>query len=332
VAHLDFTNPEAVHWWQWLTTSILTELGLDGWMQDGGDEAPEDGVYFSGVSGTAARNAYPGAYASATRIAAVGARPDYVSFMRAGFAGSQRHTPLTWPCDNVFSWSQRDGMPAALRATLSGSVSGFPFWAPDVGAYSGCGGGGSADEELWIRWVQLGALHPVMRDHLGSKCETAVDLWSTPATVAAFRQYASLHQRLVPYIYRSAVQAVETGRPVMRPVALVSPDDPHASGDEFTYLLGDDLLVAPVVAPGARRRQLFLPDGEWIDWWEGRRYRGPSVATVPAPLDRIPLFVRAGATLPLEAMDGRLGRGTVEAGIKAGVSGFSDSSILDERR
>lgn len=240
-ALLDFTNPEAVHWWQGLTTSILADLGLDGWMQDGGDEAPENGVYFSGVGGTAARNGYPAAYARATHEAATRAKPDYVSFMRAGFVGSQRHTPLTWQCDTAFSWSAQRGMPATLRAALSGSVSGFPFWAPDIGGYYGCGEGGTSDEELWIRWLQLGALHPVMRDHLGDKCDRAIDLWSTPATIAAFRRYATLHQRLVPYVYGLALEAVEQGRPLMRPVALVSPNDRRAWRDEFTYLLGDDL-------------------------------------------------------------------------------------------
>jgi len=190
-----------------LTTSILVDLGFDGWMQDGGDDAPEDGVYGSGTTGPAARNSYPVAYARATRLAAIEARPDYVSFMRTGFAGSQRYTPVAWPCDNVFSWSPREGMPAALRASLNGSLSGIPFWAPDIGGYFGCGLGGEADHELWIRWAQLGALHPIMRDHLGDKCRTAVDVWTTPATLDAFRRYATLHQRLVPYLYRAAVEA-----------------------------------------------------------------------------------------------------------------------------
>ncbi len=311
-ALVDFTNPRAVAWWQGLVTSILTDLGFDGWMQDGGDEAPEDGIYFSGVSGTAARNAYPIAYARAARDAAMRVRPDYVSFMRTGFAGSQSHTPVVWPCDNVFSWSRRDGMPAGLRAALSGSLSGFPFWAPDIGGYFGCGRGGEADEELWIRWVQLGALHPIMRDHLGDKCRRAVDLWNTSATVAAFRLYAGLHQRLVPYLYGLALQAAESGRPVMLPVALGSPDDPRAYRDEFTYLLGDDLLVAPVVEPGARQRRLFLPEGEWVDWWERRRYRGPDLVTVAAPLERIPLFIRAGSILPLADPSGSLTRQSAE--------------------
>jgi alpha-glucosidase (family GH31 glycosyl hydrolase) len=91
-------------------------------------------------------------------------------------------------------------------------------------------------------------------------------------------------------------------------VALASPGDARAVQDEFTYLLGDDLLVAPVVAPGARERRLFLPDGEWVDWWEGQRFRGRAVVTVAAPLNRIPLFVRAGAIIPLADGSGRLTR------------------------
>jgi alpha-glucosidase (family GH31 glycosyl hydrolase) len=147
-----------------------------------------------------------------------------------------------------------------------------------------------------------------MRDHLGYKCRWALDLWTTPATIAAFRQYAELHQRLVPYLYGLAVDASMRGFPLMRPVALISPDDPRAYEDEFTYLLGGDLLVAPVMEPGARQRRLFVPEGEWIDWWEGKRYRGPAVITVAAPQDRIPLLVRTGAILPLAPPSGSLTR------------------------
>lgn len=121
----------------------------------------------------------------------------------------------------------------------------------------------------------------------------------------------------------------------MRPVALVSPQDPRAHRDEFTYLLGEDLLVAPVVDPGARERRLFVPAGEWVDWWDGRRYRGPAVVTVPAPLDRIPLLVRAGRILPLADPSGSLTRGpSAEAArlplvlrVHPASSGMAESSL-----
>lgn len=296
VALLDFTNPDAAGWWSRLVSSLMRDLELDGWMQDGGDGAPLDAVYASGAAGRDVRNRYPLLYATATRRA-VETAGGAATFMRAGFTGIHGVNALFWPCDAEFSWSNELGLPAALRAVLNGSVSGIPFWASEIGGYWGCGPTGPAGEELWIRWLQVGALHPVMRDHLGDKCRNAIDAWTSEATRAALRAYAALHDRLAPYLVAVAVEAAASGRPPMRPVVIGSPDDSRAQRDEFTYLLGDDLVVAPVVYAGARTRTLYLPPGAWIDWWTGRRAAGPDVVTVPAPLERIPLFVRAGSGL-----------------------------------
>ena len=299
VALVDFTNPAAVTWWQGLVRSILTDLGFDGWMQDGGDGAPEDGIYASPPVPGTARNRYPGLYARATHAAARGVRSDFVTFVRSGFGGTQGDTLLAWQCDQRFSWSPRDGLPTAIRAAINGSLSGFPFWAPDIGGYAGCGHDEPAVEELWIRWVQVGALQPVMRDHLGEKCRGAPDLWSSPRTTELFRRYARLHQSLVPYIYSYARVAAETGAPIMRHSFLSAPHDRRSWTRDLEYTLGDSLLVAPVVEPGARTREVYFPPGTWIDWWDGSVIEGPAERDVPAPLDRIPLFVRAGAILPL---------------------------------
>lgn len=299
VALVDFTNQEAVAWWQGLVRSILTDLGFDGWMQDGGDGAPEDGLYASRPAPGTARNLYPGLYARATHAAARAVRPDFVTFMRSGFTGTQGETLLAWQCDQRFSWSPLDGLPTAIRAAVNGSISGFPFWAPDIGGYAGCGRDEVAPEELWIRWVQVGALQPVMRDHLGEKCRGAPDLWSSPLTIELFRRYARLHQSLVPYIYSYARLAADSGAPIMRHLFLSAPGDRRTWGRDLEYTLADSLLVAPVVEPGARTRRVYFPSGTWIDWWDGSVIEGPVEREVPAPLDRIPLFVRAGAILPL---------------------------------
>lgn len=305
-ALVDFTRPEAERWWRILLGRVLGELGFDGAMLDGGDAAPEDGVYASGTTGAPARNAYPLFYARSSHAAMVAAKPDSTAFMRAGFAGSRAVTPIAWPADQSFSWDERTGLPAAIRATLNGSISGLAVWAPDIGGYYGCRDPLGGDEELWIRWIQLGALQPIMRDHLGDKCAEATGLSSSAAIRGAFRRFAELHQHLAPHLYRLARESAESGRPLMRPVALVAPDDARARHDEFTYLLGDDVLVAPVVVPGATRRLVFFPSGEWIDWWDGRRYRGPDRVFVPAPRDRVPLFVRSGALVGPAREVGRL--------------------------
>jgi alpha-glucosidase (family GH31 glycosyl hydrolase) len=155
-----------------------------------------------------------------------------------------------------------------------------------------------------VRWCQLGALTPLMRDHLGPKRMTnpnAVDMWTNETTVDTWRRFARLHNDLLPYLYAYAAQAHERGVPTMRHMVLRYPDEPDALAQDSQYLLGDELLVAPVVEEGATTRRVWFPPGTWIGFWDDRRYEGPGYQEVPAPLETIPLFVRGGAILPLLA-------------------------------
>ncbi len=168
-----------------------------------------------------------------------------------------------------------------------------------MGGYAGIGLPRLSERELWLRWLQLGALSPLLRDNYGDHQGDPVEVWSDDETIAAFRRYAQLHQRLLPYLYTQAKIASETGLPIMRHLVLSAPDDPRAWTVEDEYTLGDDLLVAPVLEQGARLRTVYLPAGTWLDWWTGRAWEGRQVVTVDAPLDQIPIFVRSGTILPL---------------------------------
>jgi alpha-glucosidase (family GH31 glycosyl hydrolase) len=185
---------------------------------------------------------------------------------------------------------------------LSAAMSGVPDYAPDVGGFSDPPGGAlrpTAEKELWIRWVELGALSPTFRDLLGARAHGGVNVWTDGDTLRVFRNYARLHLSLLPYIYRNARIASDTGAPIIRPLFLEAPSDTATYPIDDEFFLGDDLLVCPVVLPGARERRCYLPGGGWTDFWTGQVHQGPGWATLPAPLERIPLLVRAGVTIPL---------------------------------
>jgi alpha-glucosidase (family GH31 glycosyl hydrolase) len=247
-------------------------------------------------------NMYPLLYHKAAFEAGQGAKPDnFVFFARAGYSGSQPYTTGRFTGDQVRSWDQQLGLPSVIPAVLNGSLSGWPYWGPDIaGFFQGKRAvEGPGEKELWIRWVQLGALMPTMRDMYGAMEGDPVNLWTDDETLSVFRTYAELHTTLRPYLYRYAQLAHEQGLPIVRPLFLNYPGEAETYALEDQYLLGDDLLVAPVLEPGLQQRPVYVPAGAWRYYWTDEVYEGPGRVDVPAPLHRIPLFVREGGDLEL---------------------------------
>ena len=195
--------------------------------------------------------------------------------------------------DQTHNWSRDYGLPSVVTAGITAGMSGFSTWGPDI-----LSDGDS--KELWMRWAEFGALTPVMRDHVWAKPQYSVNLWYDAETEALFKKYAILHSALLPYFATYAAEAHRTGVPIMRHTVLEYPNDPRSYGAEYQYLLGEHLLVAPVIEPGATTRKLHLPQGEWVSYWSGAHYAGGNDVTVPAPVDEIPLLVRAGSVLPFK--------------------------------
>jgi alpha-glucosidase (family GH31 glycosyl hydrolase) len=296
-AYVDFTNPAASAWWQARVRYAIGTLGFDGAMQDYGENAPLEGVYFDGEPGTSVRNLYPVLYAQAARRAAQAVKPnDTVLFARSGYTGSQAFVTGRFTGDQTRDWSPSTGLPAVLAGMLNGSVSGWPYWGPDIGGF--LDGTGAQDPELWSRWAELGALSPVMRDMLGAQADP-LGVQTDPATVATFRGYARLHHALEPYLYRLAQQAHSTGLPLMRPLWLAAPGDPAAWDADDEYMLGPDVLVAPVLHSGMTARTVYLPPGAWQDYWSSQTHVGPGTIAVSAPTQQVPLFTRVGSLLCL---------------------------------
>ena len=290
--NLDFTNPATVDLWQSMLTHAVRDQGWDGWMEDFG-EYVDDGDRLAAGDGARLSEVYPLLYHKITTRIVHQMNPDVVSFSRSGFVGTQQWSPMLWGGDQSHDWARDTGLPSVITAGITAGMSGYSTWGPDII----CDG---PDRELFLRWTEFGALTPVMRDHCWARPMFSVNLFHDPGTIALFRKYAILHSSLLPYFATYAAEAHRTGVPILRHLVLQYPDDPRSAAAEHQYLLGDSLLVAPVIEQGAVTRKLYLPQGEWVNYWTGERYAGGADITVAAPIDQIPLLVRGGSILPFK--------------------------------
>jgi alpha-glucosidase (family GH31 glycosyl hydrolase) len=241
-------------------------------------------------------------------------------FNRSGWTGSARFSQLVWGGDPTTDWGF-DGLASAVRNGLTMGLSGVSLWGSDIGGFFGLLGKHQLTPELLGRWIEFGAVSGIMRTQAngsrvpddGKRRAQILDSDVLPI----WRRYAKLRTQLYPYLAAAEATYGQTGLPLMRDLALAYPTDPTATGRDDEFLLGPDLLAAPVIAPGQRSRRVYLPAGRWIDLWRSasvngrgalvlRRARavpGRRWARVPSPLDELPLLVRAGTVLPLLTPD-----------------------------
>ncbi|MFF8995358.1 glycoside hydrolase family 31 protein [Streptomyces sp. NPDC014983] len=216
-------------------------------------------------------------------------------FTRSGWAGTQRYGG-TWSGDVATGWP---GLRASLSLVLGLGLCGVPYSGPDVGGFDG-----SPSPELYLRWFQLGAYLPLFRTHASLRAGRREPWEFGPEVLEHARAALLERRRLLPYFVTLSHLARRTGAPYVRPVWWSAPEDRALRDCEDAFLLGDSLLVAPVLDPGADRRLVRLPRGRWYDTATERVYEGPGPVVVDAPLSRIPVFARAGAVLPVRGDDG----------------------------
>ncbi|MFC8350729.1 glycoside hydrolase family 31 protein [Streptomyces sp. NPDC057280] len=218
-------------------------------------------------------------------------------FSRAGWAGLQRYGGA-WSGDVATGWP---GLRASLSLVMGLGLCGVPYSGPDVGGFDG-----SPSPELYLRWFQLGAYLPLFRTHASLRAGRREPWEFGPEVLEHARVALAERRRLLPYFMTLAHLARRTGTPYVRPLWWGIPEDRALRDCEDAFLLGDCLLVAPVLDPGADRRAVQLPRGRWYDTATGRAYDGPGQILVDAPLSRIPVLARAGAVLPVRGEDGGL--------------------------
>ncbi len=292
---VDLTMPEAFDWYKNVIRNNLIGLGFKGWMAYFGEYLPADAVCHGG-SGLVMHNRWPALWAQCNREAVEesGLLGDCVFFMRAGAFYSQRSATLIWAGDQCVDWSEDDGLPSVITAALTLGMSGYGLHCSDIGGYTTLFHL-KRDEELLSRWLEFACFTPVMRSHEGNRPDTNVQLYDNERTLADAARWSRIHTALLPYMRACVRENAEKGAPVMRPLFWEAPEAPEAwQRERYSYFLGSELLVCPVVEQGADTREIWLPEGEWRHLWSGETYAGGE-HTVPAPLGRPPVFVRTGS-------------------------------------
>ena len=308
---IDFTNPEAVRWWAGEVDKVL-DLGFDGFMQDYGEHVLFDMHFADGSTGVTKHNTYLTDYSRATHeaVQAYEARhPGRSSFVftRAGYTGTPGSAPFengNFPGDETTDWGQASGLRSLAPDMLNRAIGGAYGFGTDIGGYADITTPATT-KELFLRWAEWAALSPVFRLH-GSAFAGTHTPWSYDAeTLATYKALSRLHLAAAPYILRAWKQAAKTGVPVTRPLWLADPSDRAGSREEQEWLLGDDVLVAPVVDEGAQGRVVHVPSGQWDSPTTGQSVTGPQDVRVQAGLGELPFFFRAGTRpFPVDASDG----------------------------
>lgn len=272
----DMNEPTSFSAWGGMALPIATQHDLDGAK---GDHRQAHNLY--------ALQMNRAGYEALKRL-----RPERRPWMitRSGWVSQQRYA-WKWSGDTESSW---DSLRMTIANTLGMGLSGQPYTGPDIGGFSG-----NPDAELFLRWFQMAAFLPFFRTH--SAVGTARRepwVYGEPYT-SIIRKFLQLRYRLLPYIYSLAWQTQQSGAPIVRPLFWNHPQEQVLWGADDAFLLGDNLLVAPILEAEARQRRITLPPGEWVDFWTDQRYPGGSEVEIPVNLETIPLLVRAGAILPL---------------------------------
>jgi alpha-D-xyloside xylohydrolase len=291
---VDFTNPDAKSWFQ-DKLRRLVDQGVDAFKTDFGERIPLDVSYFDGSDPEHMHNLYTELYNQAVFEVLEEARGkgDAVLFARSATVGGQT-MPVHWGGDSTSTF---ESMAETLRGGLSASMSGFGFWSHDIGGFEG-----TPDPAVFKRWVAFGLLSSHSRLH-GSDSYRVPWAFDEEA-VEVTRFFTKLRLKLMPYLYAAGLEASGSGVPVLRPMQLEFPDDPSVAYLDRQYMLGSELLIAPIFnAEGIV--EFYLPSGIWTNYLTGEQVKGPEWRTELHGFESLPIYVREGAVLPVGARDDR---------------------------
>ncbi len=290
-AMVDFTNPEAYEWYKNLIKKNMIGIGMGGWMADFGEYLPVDSVLYSGEDPATLHNRWPAIWAKMNReaIEETGMQDEVFFFTRAGHTGTIEHSAMMWTGDQHVDWSVDDGLPSVIPATLSLAMSGYGITHSDVGGYTTVMHM-TRSKELLMRWEEMNVFSPLWRSHEGNQPSRDVQFDADEELLRQTAHCTAMHASLAPYLKELVEEATEKGCPVMRPI-FYHYDEEAAYTEKSEYLLGRDMLVAPITVEGATSRKVYLPDDVWVHLFTEKQYHG-GVIDVDSEIGCPPVFVR----------------------------------------
>ncbi|MEE2789362.1 MAG: alpha-glucosidase [Myxococcota bacterium] len=308
-ALIDLANPDACAWIKSVIQTQLIERGASGWMADFAEALPFDAQIHGAADADAFHNQYPVEWARVNReaIEASGRGDELVFFTRAGFTGSPKYSTLFWLGDQLTSWRREDGIQSTVNALLATGFSGFAFNHTDIGGYIATtvprvpfrlpGISFTRSKALLLRWIELNAFTPIYRTHEGNQPARHWQIDGDEETTAHFARFARVYRAFADYRIELGREAHATGLPLIRHLWLEFPDDSDTLMYEQQFMLGAQVLVAPVMVRNKTRMTVYLPPGDWIHLWTGARStHGQNQGQrydVPAPVGAPPVFYRA---------------------------------------
>ncbi|MDH7554403.1 MAG: alpha-glucosidase [Spirochaetota bacterium] len=289
---LDLTNPQTREWIKNVIKEHMIGIGLGGWMADFGEYLETDAKLYSGESAELYHNRYPADWARVNyeALEEAGKLGEIVFFTRAGYTGTSQYSTLMWAGDQLVNWSMHDGLASVIPAGISLGFCGVGYFHADIGGYTTLGWI-KRKKELFMRWAELGAFTAVMRTHEGNRPDVNWQFDSNMETLQHLAKMTKIHTILKPYFEHCKDEYHTDGLPLMRHPYIHYPDDEKLHSLQYQFLLGRDVLVAPVYRPRRRKWKVYLPKDEWVHVWSGKEYSGGWVK-VEAPLGQPPVFYR----------------------------------------
>ncbi|GMP62176.1 hypothetical protein CsSME_00024375 [Camellia sinensis var. sinensis] len=316
VGMLDLTHPHTASWFKQILQEMVDD-GVRGWMADFGEGLPVDATLYSGEDPISAHNRYPELWAKinrefveewkSNRSGEESEDPEeaLVFFMRAGFRDSPKWGMLFWEGDQMVSWQANDGIKSSVVGLLSSGISGYAFNHSDIGGYCAVNlpfFKYQRSEELLLRWMELNAFTTVFRTHEGNKPASNSQFYSNHKTLSHFARLAKVYKAWKFYRIQLVKEASQKGLPVCRHLFLHYPDDEHVHSLSYEqFLVGDEILVVPVLDKGTKNAKVYFPVGESCSWkhiWTGNLYtKQGSEAWVEAPIGYPAIFVKADSVI-----------------------------------
>ena len=315
-AYLDFSNPDAATWWKTQVTGRLLEVGVAATWNDNNEyEIASPHAVVAGFgqprAAVTCKPLQPLLMMRASREAQVDHAPDQRPMVvtRSGAVGMHRYAQ-TWSGDNTTAWKT---LRWNLRMGLGLALSGVSNFGHDIGGFAGP----RPSRELFLRWIAAGVLLPRFSIHSWNDDGSASEPWMYPDAVVDVRALLGLRHRLTPYLKECLRRYSEDYEPVLRPLFAAFPDDPACAVEQDVFMLGADLLAAPVVEEGRQAVAVTTPiDADWEDYWTGAVYAGGGTARLDCPTDRTPILLRKGAAIPVNLAPAHFNSAAFERGVR----------------